>query len=125
MATASSAPLPDSSVTRWTSLHIALHWLVVALIALQFFDGEWMGELFDASTEGAVASGTATTFGYLHMATGITVFLAICARIWDHRAHGRPPHPPGEPSWAQTLARLTQTLLYATVLAMPVAGLIA
>ena len=125
MVTASSTPVSPTDVTRWTRLHIALHWLVVVLIAAQFFDGEWMAELFDASTDGTAVSGTATVFGYLHMATGIAVFLAISTRLWDRRAHGRPPHPPGEPNWAQTLAKITQTLLYATVLAMPVAGLIA
>lgn len=53
------------------------------------------------------------------------MFIAIGARIWDRRTHGRPPHPSGEPGWAAKLATVTQTLLYATLLAMPVAGLIA
>lgn len=120
-ATAKRTP----AVTRWTRLHILLHWIVVLLIAVQFVIGEWMSELFRATLNGEPPDAVATIVGPMHMAIGIAVFLAIAVRIWDRFAHGRPPHPPGEPAWAQRLAAVTQTLLYVVVLAMPVAGLIA
>ena len=125
MATASPHADPSAPVHRWTRLHIALHWFVVALVALQYFDGEWMSAFFDGGLEGADLSGTVTTFGYLHIAGGLAIFAAIAVRLWDRTVHGRPPHPAGEPNWAAKLAALTQTLLYVTLLAMPVAGLVA
>lgn len=113
-----------SSQQRWTKLHIALHWLVVVLIVGQFLDSESMVSLFDGSVDGTAVDSTTRLFGYLHMTTGIVVFAAICARIWDRRVHGCPPHPSGEPNWAAKLAAITQTLLYVTLLAMPIAGLV-
>ncbi len=114
----------SSSLQRWTKLHITLHWLVVVLIVGQFLDGESMVSAFDGSVEGTAVDSVTELFGYLHMTTGIVVFAAICARIWDRRAHGRPPHPSGEPNWAAKLATITQSLLYVTLLAMPIAGLV-
>ena len=125
MATAPLNADTTGSPQRWTTLHIALHWLVVLLVAAQYFEGESMSALFDANNEGTAVGGATQTLGYLHMAIGIALFAAICARIWDHRTNGRPPHPAGEPNWAAKLAALTQTLLYATLLAMPLAGLAA
>ncbi len=110
---------------RWTSLNIMLHWLIVVLVALQFLDGGWMSELFDAGAKGAATDGTTTALGYLHVATGLAVFLAISIRLWDRRSNGRPPHPQGEPNWAASLARVTHVLLYALLLGMPVAGVLA
>ena len=36
------------TTTRWTARSIRLHWLIVVLLAVQFAEGEWMAELFDA-----------------------------------------------------------------------------
>ena len=125
MSTAPAATAP--TITRWTRLHILLHWLAAGMIALQFVTGEWMSDLFRANLDPSVPGpdNGATLLAPLHMAVGLTVFLAVAARLWDRFAHGRPPHPPGEPNWAQRLAAVTQFALYATVLSMPVAGAIA
>lgn len=114
-----------SDVTRWTRLHILLHWIVLGLVVLQFATGGWMSEAFRATLAEEDGGAAAAALAPLHMAVGLAVFLAIAARVWDRIAHGRPSHPPGEPVWAQWLARVTQTLLYVVVLAMPIAGLVA
>ena len=122
--TAAATP-PSPAVTRWTALHILLHWIVAGLVLVQYLIGESMADNFRATLNGEDPSTAASFAAPTHMAVGIAIFLAVAARVWDHFAHGRPPHPPGEPLWAQRLARVTQTLLYVVVLAMPIAGLIA
>lgn len=123
----STTAAADTSPTRWTRTHILLHWLAVGLIALQFLTGESMSAAFQADLQAADGdAGAVPSFlAPLHMAIGLTVFLAVAARLRDRFANGRPPHPSGEPLWAQRLAAVTQTLLYATVLAMPLAGAVA
>ena len=122
-----SQPIAAPTVTRWTRIHILLHWTAAGLIALQFLTGDSMSSLFRANLAGGPVDddGLRSALAPLHMAIGLTVFLAVALRVWDRFAHGRPPHPPGEPNWAQRLAAVTQFALYATVLSMPIAGAIA
>ena len=114
---------PHRQPDRWTSLNIGLHWLILALIVVQWTDAEWMPRLFDAWNESrAVTQGTLIG-GWLHMLTGAAVFLAVALRLWDRWTHGRPAHPEDEPHWTALLARVTHFALYAVLLAMPLLGL--
>ncbi|WMS41913.1 cytochrome b/b6 domain-containing protein [Acuticoccus sp. MNP-M23] len=108
---------------RWTSLSIWLHWLIVLLLLAQFAEGEFMGDLFDKGAAGV--SEMTALLGYVHIGVGAIIFLAAAVRLWDRFAHGRPAAPEGEPNWAKTLARISHALLYAILLAMPVAGFVA
>ena len=122
--TAGGHPAGDPD-DRWTSLNIGLHWLVVALLVLQFIDHEWMVDLFRASRRGIQVDTMTTAFGWGHMVIGGLIFIAAGIRLWDRFAHGRPSHPEGEPNWARTLASVTHFCLYALLLGMPVAGALA
>lgn len=84
-----------------------------------------MVAFFDGGIKGTALDGTTVALGYLHLTTGVAVFVAVVFRLRNRRVHGRPPHHEGEPNWAAKLAALTQVLLYVTLLVMPVAGLIA
>ena len=121
MTTASASPAP----VRWTSLNITLHWTIVALLVVQFFDSDWMNTLFDQSRKAGHSSGPNLVVGYLHMIVGGLIFLAAGVRLWDHFLHGRPPHDRDQPNWAAMLARATHAALYAILLAMPIAGALA
>ena len=110
---------------RWTSLNIWLHWLIVGLLIVQFLIGDNMAAFFDATSKGEPAGGLTARLGYFHMLIGATIFVAIAIRLWDRFAHGRPPHPAGEPNWAVNLARVTWFGLYALLLSMPLAGALA
>ncbi|MAL78208.1 MAG: hypothetical protein CMN55_03700 [Sneathiella sp.] len=122
MINSSIANLPNED--RWTRLNITLHWLIVVLLAFQFFIGEWMVAFFDGGIEGKTMDALTVTFGYLHVVIGLSIFVAIALRLWDRLAHGRPPHWEGEPNWASVLARITHFGLYALLLIMPLAGLV-
>lgn len=122
-----SATAPASAIepNRWTRLNIYLHWLIVALIVIQYFIGESMVALFDAGIEGKAINGTTQWTGYLHLVVGLSILFAASIRLWDRFAHGRPVHSEREPNWAVRLSRITHFTLYALLLAMPVAGLTA
>jgi cytochrome b561 len=110
---------------NWTRLNIALHWLVVALIVVQYFDSDAMNDLWRATRQGTAAAPGVVQGGWLHIIVGILVLVATLLRLIDRYRNGRPAYPAEEPRWASLLARTTHVLLYAILLLMPVAGLLA
>lgn len=111
--------------TRWTRLNIALHWLIVVLVTVQYFIGDWMYDFFEGGLEGKAMDSTTVALGYLHMAVGLLILLAALLRIWDRFTHGRPAPQANEPNWAVVLARVSHFALYALLVVMPIAGLTA
>ena len=114
----------DNARERWTSLSIAMHWLIVALLVAQFIEGEWMVDLFDSGPE-SLPDSTTVVLGYTHMIVGSLILLAALVRLWDRFAHGRPTRPSGEPGWARALSRVVHAALYTLLVAMPIVGAVA
>ena len=122
-SSASATSTPDGTV-QWSKLNIALHWLIVGLVAFQYFQGEWMAGFFDGGLEGRTMDTATVSFGYAHIFTGLSILVAVPVRLWDRFTCGRPSHPAEVPNWANTLARITHAALYAMLFALPVAGLV-
>ena len=119
------API-DGTPKRWTSLNIVLHWTIVGLLVVQFAAGPWMAEAFRASLLPDQAAGTSVSVIAMgHMLLGTTILLLAALRFYDSRKHGRPAHFEAEPGWARMLAAVTHYSLYAFLIGMPIAGLIA
>ncbi|TFF20716.1 cytochrome b [Jiella endophytica] len=125
--TASANPTPVSAPrsTGWSSLSVALHWTIVVLIIVQFIDHEWMVDMWRATRRGTEIDAATETWGWVHIIAGTLVLVAALVRLWDRFAHGRPPYPAEEPTWASWLARITHGLIYAILILMPIAGLVA
>ncbi len=109
----------------WSKLSVTLHWLIVLFIVVQFVDHEWMVDLWRATRRGTEVDQAAFVGGWVHIVVGTLVLAAAVLRLWDRFSHGRPPHPEAEPAWAMWLAKATHFLIYAILIAMPVAGLVA
>ncbi|NDW03309.1 cytochrome b [Jiella pacifica] len=109
----------------WSTLSVALHWTIVVLIVVQFIDHEWMVDLWRATRRAAPIDATTEAWGWVHIVAGSLILIATLARLLDRYAHGRPPYPAEEPTWASWLARITHGLIYAILILMPIAGLIA
>lgn len=109
----------------WSRLQVVLHWLVVGLIVLQYIDSESMGALFDATFEGEQLSALDSVLGWTHIVAGSAILAAMAIRIINRFMKGRPAQDAGEPYWTNWIAQITHTLLYATLLMMPVLGLVA
>ncbi|WAP68153.1 cytochrome b [Jiella pelagia] len=109
----------------WSTLSVALHWMIVVLIVVQLIDHEWMVDLWRKTRRAAPIDTTTVTLGWVHIIAGSLILAAALVRLWDRYSHGRPPYPVDEPSWASWLARITHVLIYAILILMPIAGLIA
>ena len=99
---------------RYTTVAIALHWLVAALIVGGFTLGLSMVEL--------PLSREKLQWYAWHKWIGITVFLLSCARLAWRWRHAPPPPPPTMPDWQVRAAAFSHGLLYALLLIIPLTG---
>ena len=97
----------------------ALHWITVALVALQVPVGVWMvyrgnvQNLWDGLT-GALYNG--------HKAVGLTILAVVIARLVYRAARGAPADDPTIAPWQRVVSHVVHWLLYGLLIAVPVAG---
>jgi len=96
-----------------------LHWLTVALVALQAPVGVWMvyrgnvQNLWDTLT-GALYSG--------HKTVGLVILAVAIARLAYRLSRGAPADEPTIESWQRVVSHVVHWSLYALLIAVPVAG---
>jgi len=104
----------DAAGERYARPMIALHWLIAIAIIAMLCIGFYMVGL----PRGLPFKSDLINF---HKSLGITVFLLVLIRILVRLAYGRPPLPPMR-TWQRAAASITQALLYAGMVAMPLTG---
>lgn len=102
---------------RFDHVSIALHWMTVLLIIIQF-----------ASVSALEAAGDHSALGVmllsLHMTSGVlTWFVAVARLVWRHYFAYLPPFPSSMPKFQQTIAKANEYGLYLLLLAQPITGL--
>jgi cytochrome b561 len=98
---------------RYTSVAIALHWLIaIALVGMILF-GWYMGDLPDGEAKYAAYQ--------LHKSFGITVLIFTVVRIVWRVMNPAPPEPP-MPGWQAAIARATHVAFYVLMLMLPLSG---
>ena len=95
----------DTSI-RYTHTAIALHWLIAALVIVQFAWGWWMQEIPKQPV------GPRVDAFNLHKSVGMMILALMVVRILWRIGH-RPPPLPSMPSWQARAAHLTHIALYA------------
>ena len=98
---------------RYTNVAALLHW-IIALLVLSNFAVAWRMEGL---------KGVAQFEAYQwHKSIGITVLLLTLLRIVWRLTHRPPPYEATLKAWEQTLARITHSVFYVLLVAIPVAG---
>jgi cytochrome b561 len=110
---ASAAEQLGRDAQRYSSVAIALHWLIAALIVLNLILG-FFHEDFGRETRSWMM--------FFHKATGITILALSLARLVWRLAHRPPPIDPILQAWEAGLARAVHWLFYALLIAMPLSG---
>lgn len=100
---------------RYTAIAVLLHWTVAAVVVAQFALG-WLMQEIAKQPPGPRAEAFNA-----HKSVGFVVFALMIARIAWRLGHAPPALPP-MPRWQANAARVNHILLYALLVAMPVAG---
>lgn len=91
-----------------------LHWAVACLLVLQFPLGWIMPEV--------AAGQMPPSLVRFHFSIGLTILGAMLLRLLWRSLHRRPPYPDDLPAWQRRAAGAVHGLLYAVLLAAPLAG---
>ena len=103
------------NTSRYHSLSIFMHWLMLLLLAGVYA----MIELHDEFPDG---SPTYELFENWHFTLGLTVFVLIWIRLIFRALFAAPPIQPTPPAWQQTVSKIVHGLLYALMIGMPIGG---
>ncbi|MBK9656868.1 MAG: cytochrome b [Rhodanobacteraceae bacterium] len=87
----------------------ALHWLMAALMILQWFSGE------ESKAFGGMS---------FHFSLGLTLMLLVLIRLGWRVTHPVPALPSSAPAWERTVARLMHLSWYLLMLALPLSGIL-
>ena len=104
-----------NSDTRYSTMSIALHWLVVVLLAVVYACIELRGQF-------PKGSGARTLIVEMHFMLGLTVFVLVWLRLFARSLGVAPKIVPAPPQWQSLLATLMHFALYALMIGMPIAG---
>ncbi|MGN6390043.1 MAG: cytochrome b [Burkholderiaceae bacterium] len=105
-----------TNVDRYTAPAVWLHWILAVLIVGMLALGWYMMSIEDEPGSGK--------FFQLHKSIGLGILVLVAVRVLWRLGHRPPPLPAGMPAWQVRVAQWTHWLLYAAMIAMPVAGLI-
>ncbi len=104
----------------YSRLQIRLHWITVALVALQYLLHDGIDDAYDLATETGNYVLSAPVIG--HAAGGMIILLLAVVRLMLRREHGTPPPPAGEPALFQRLSHIAHIAFYVLLFALPVTG---
>src|SRR5665647_697221 len=102
----------------YTKAQIALHWVVVVLIAAQFLTAEAMEKFFEKAEDAGVLAGfPADPTAIAHAAGGGTILALMLIRVGLRLAYGAPPSPPNLTHALQLASRTAHHAFYVLLLA--------
>lgn len=114
---------PEWSVARarYTTVAIALHWIMAALILLQIGFGLQLHSMLENATD-AESRRAVFEFIQIHKALGLTVLaLAVLRLVW-RLWRPAPPLPEEIPAWQQGASAASHIALYALMIGVPLSG---
>lgn len=109
----------------YSTLQIALHWVIFILIVIQLISGDGMTEMIEATEEGQVAAAGTLFQGTLHYWVGIAVLVLAVARIAVRFTTGVPAHAGAANRTLERIASIVHWAFYVLLFAVPVTGLLA
>jgi cytochrome b561 len=107
----------------YSARQIALHWVVFALVAFQWFTGGDMTKLFRAAHDGPPTV-VASVWTPVHIAVGVAILAAMLWRLVLRRTEGTPPPPKQHPA-LEWLASAVHVGLYLDLIGAALVGLAA
>ncbi|MBD9602856.1 cytochrome b [Pseudomonas sp. PDM10] len=104
-----------NSDSRYSTVSIAMHWLMLVLLALVYACIEFRG-IFPKG------SGGRTLITESHFMLGLLVFVLVWLRLFARSLGPAPKIFPASPHWQIVLAKLMHWALYIFMITMPILG---
>ncbi|WP_191488316.1 cytochrome b [Pseudomonas sp. FEN] len=101
--------------SRYSSMSIALHWLMLVLLAVVYACIEFRG-IFPKG------SGGRTLIVEAHYMFGLTVFVLVWLRLLARTLGVAPKITPAPPAWQMLVSKLMHWALYLFMIATPILG---
>jgi cytochrome b561 len=101
--------------SRYSTVSIALHWLMLVLLAVVYACIEFRG-IFPKG------SGGRTLITEAHFMLGLTVFLLVWLRLFARSLGVAPKILPTPPGWQMLVSRLMHLALYVFMIVTPILG---
>jgi superoxide oxidase len=101
--------------SRYSTVSIALHWLMLVLLAVVYACIEFRG-IFPKG------SGGRTLITEAHFMLGLTVFLLVWLRLFARCLGVAPKILPTPPDWQMLVSRLMHLALYVFMIIVPILG---
>ncbi|NJO56506.1 MAG: cytochrome b [Rhodospirillales bacterium] len=114
----SSVTLPHTTTDRYTTVAIALHWMIALAIVGLIASGMWMVDAIKRPETRAVAFDVYQ----LHKSFGLTVLVLTVVRIGWRLLNPPPPLPASITGLSRIAAHGTHALFYILMIAIPLAG---
>lgn len=111
--------------TRYSTVAIALHWVIALLIIGQIAGGfyaENLSHAARASPPGDPVRAQVQEVFQLHKSFGITILVLSLARLFWRLGHKPPPLPAAMPGWEKLAARGAHALFYVLMIGAPLGG---
>ena len=102
------------SWSRYSTVAIALHWLIAALMIYMILFGEDL-----------IRRPTGTFYPSLHASIGISVLILSLARLGWRLMNPPPALPSTMKAWEVTVSHVTHWLFYVLMIGLPLTGLMA
>ncbi|MEM8937652.1 MAG: cytochrome b [Pseudomonadota bacterium] len=105
----------STSSTRYTTVAIALHWIIALLIIGQIAGGWYMNHVVESSR---------AKFGLyqLHKSFGVLALLVSFGRLYWRLTHKAPALPEGMPAYERIGAQFTHIAFYTIMIGIPLSG---
>jgi cytochrome b561 len=114
------------AVDAYSKLQIALHWLIVVLVAAQFVTAGAMEQFFDKAEDARELAGFPTDREAIaHAIGGGTILVLMLVRVGLRVAYGAPPPPPTLTRALQLVSRATHYAFYLLLVTLPATGMAA
>lgn len=107
----------------YSTLQVALHWTIAALVIFQLLVNEGMQDAFDDWVDGDPVN--EMNWAILHISVGVSVLLLAIVRVVVRWYRGVPPPHEGTSPFLRFVGWLTHMLLYGFIFLMPLTGAIA
>jgi cytochrome b561 len=107
----------------YSRVQIALHWIVVALVAVQYIFKDAIAHAWTAWHHGASFAFDPRILA--HIVVGQLILVLVGWRLVLRVKRGAPPSPEGEPAPLRVIAKLSHASFYAVLAALSVSGTLA